>query len=80
MSVYEQLQRRIVDDVQALQILKKRRWLVWPMERVVKEEDIGRCCYLAEEWLGPTELQVLKERVGLNDKQWKRYKARLAAQ
>jgi hypothetical protein len=80
MSVYEQLQKRIVDDVQALQLLKKRRWLVWPMERVVKEEDIGRCCYLAEEWLAPTELQALKTRVGMNEKQWRRYKARLSAQ
>lgn len=80
MSVYEQLQQRIVDDVQALQTLKKRRWLIWPMERVVKEEDIGRCCFLAEEWLCATELQALKERVGLDEKQWRRYKARLSAQ
>ena len=80
MSVYEQLQRRIVEDVQSLQILKKRGWLVWPMERVVKEEDIGRCCYLAEEWLSSAQLQALKERVGLDEGQWRRYKTKLSAQ
>ena len=78
MSVYEQLKRRIVDDVQELQILKKRRWPVWPMDRMIKEEDIGRCCYLAEEWLCQTELQALKARVGLDEKQWKKYKARIS--
>ncbi len=78
MTVYERLQKRIEEDVQALQALSKRGWLVWPMDRVVKEEDVGRCCFLAEEWLTDEQLRELKKRVGLNDQLWKRYKTKVS--
>lgn len=78
MTVYERLQKQIEEDVQALRELKKKRWPVWPMDRVVKEEDLGRCCYLAEEWLRSEELQTLKKRVGLDEGAWKRYKRKVS--
>jgi hypothetical protein len=80
MTVYEQLKKQIEQDVQALQEMKKRGWLVWPMDRVVKEEDLGRCCYLAEEWLSAEELQALKERVRLDAGAWRRYKRKVSGQ
>ena len=78
MKAYEKLQKQIEEDVQALQALKKRGWLVWPMDRVVKEEHLGRCCYLAEEWLSSEELKVLKERVRLDEGAWRWYKRKVS--
>ena len=78
MKAYEKLQKQIEEDVQALQALKKRGWLVWPMDRVVKEEHLGRCCYLAEEWLSSEELEVLKERVRLDEGAWRWYKRKVS--
>ena len=78
MKVYEKLQKQIEEDVRALQELEKRGWMVWPMDRVVKEEDLGRCCYLAEEWLSSEELKALKERVRLDDGAWRRYKRKVS--
>jgi hypothetical protein len=78
MTVYERLQKRIEEDVQALQALRKRGWLVWPMDLLVKEEEVGRCCFLAEEWLTGEQLRELKKRVGLDDRQWRKYKTRIS--
>jgi hypothetical protein len=75
---YEHLQQVITTDLHELQSLKKRRWWVWPMERVVKEEHIGRCCYLAEEMLSCADLHALKEEIGLSEQQWRAYKTKIS--
>ncbi|TMC23154.1 MAG: hypothetical protein E6J34_03910 [Chloroflexi bacterium] len=78
MNVVEQLQILMIEDISELQRLQKRRWWTWPMTRAVKEEHIGRCCYLAEEFLVGTELQALKEKIGLDERQWRKYKSKIA--
>jgi cytochrome c-type biogenesis protein CcmH/NrfG len=51
----------------------------WPStieERHVKEQEIGRHCYEAEEDLSPLELNTLKRALGINDSRWRAYKAK----
>jgi hypothetical protein len=50
------------------------------MTRVVKEEHLGRCCYLAEEFLSSTDLRTLKLEVGLDEQQWRSYKEKVSGQ
>lgn len=78
MSSLEQLQNLIGDDLRALHLLYQRRWFVWPMDRIVKEEHLGRCCYLAEEMLTTVDLRTLKLAVGLNDEEWRRFKLKVS--
>ena len=52
---------------------------IWPStieKRHVKEQAIGRLCYLAEEDLSPPELVSLKRALGLNDNRWRAFKAK----
>ena len=52
---------------------------IWPStieKRHVKEQAIGRLCYLAEEDLSPPELVSLKRELGLNDTRWRAFKSR----
>jgi hypothetical protein len=74
---YDSLQRLFVDDLQELKRLKQRGWLVWPMDRIVKEEHVGRCCYLAEELLSGEELYALKRVLDLDEQQWRGYKSKI---
>ncbi len=39
-----------------------------------KERQLGRYCYEAEEYLPPTELRLLKGRLGITERAWRRYK------
>ena len=78
MSSLEQLRSLIGDDLHALHLLYQRRWFVWPMDRVVKEEHLGRCCYLAEEMLSTVDLCALKASVGLNDEEWRKFKLKIS--
>jgi hypothetical protein len=78
MSSFEQLQNLIGEDLRALRLLKRRGWFVWPMERMVKEEHLGRCCYLAEEMLNAIDLCALKLSVGLDEEQWRSYKIKIS--
>jgi hypothetical protein len=48
------------------------------MDRIVKEEHLGRCCYLAEEMLSSVDLCRLKASVGLNDEEWRKYKLKIS--
>jgi len=43
-------------------------------KRRVKEQAIGRLCYLAEEDLSTLELTTLKRALGMNDIRWQAYK------
>lgn len=80
MNAFESLQALFVADLRALHQIAKRGWLVLPITRAVKEEHLGRCCYLAEEFLSCADLCALKCQVGLDEQQWRRYKARVSAQ
>jgi hypothetical protein len=48
------------------------------MDRIVKEEHLGRCCYLAEEMLTPVDLRALKAAVGLNEEEWRKFKQKIS--
>jgi hypothetical protein len=77
MNTFDTLQTLFLRDLRDLQQLQKRWWLILPMTRLVKEEHVGRCCYLAEEFLDADELSVLKDKLGLAERQWRAYKAKL---
>ena len=80
MNTFEALQTLFVQDLRELHEIRKRGWLVMPMTRVVKEEHLGRCCYLAEEFLSATDLCALKHKVGLDEQQWRAYKTKISGQ
>lgn len=79
-NTFEKLQELFLHDMQELSQLHRRRWHVWPMARIVKEEHLGRCCYLAEEFLTSSDLRVLKQKIGLDERQWRFYKVRVSGQ
>ncbi len=78
MSSLDQLQTLIGDDLRELHLLYRHRWFVWPMDRIVKEEHLGRCCYLAEEMLSTADLHALKAAVGLNEEEWRKFKLKIS--
>jgi hypothetical protein len=39
-----------------------------------KEQQLGRTCFEAEEYLFPTELRLLKATLGMSERIWQRYK------
>jgi hypothetical protein len=80
MNTFDNLQNLFLEDLRELHELQKRGWRVLPMTRVVKEEHLGRCCYLAEEFLSSEDLIDLKQELGLDEKQWRVYKAKLSGQ
>src|SRR5690348_6425272 len=45
-STFDTLHALVLQDLQDLHEIQKRGWFVLPMTRLVKEEHIGRCCYL----------------------------------
>jgi hypothetical protein len=52
---------------------------IWPstiVQRHVKEQEIGRHCYEAEEDLSPLDLGTLKRALGITDTKWRVYKAK----
>jgi hypothetical protein len=80
MKAFETLQALFVADLRELHQIHKRGWFVLPITRTVKEEHLGRCCYLAEELLPSDDLCALKHELGLDERQWRTYKARVSAQ
>ncbi|GCE08848.1 hypothetical protein [Dictyobacter aurantiacus] len=77
-NAFDTLQTLFVQDLQELRQLRKRGWFVLPMSRIVKEEHIGRCCFMAEEFLDSEELNMLKRELGFNERQWNAYKAKIS--
>jgi hypothetical protein len=78
-NTFEKLQELFLHDMQELSQLH-RRWHIWPMARIVKEEHLGRCCYLAEEFLTSSDLCALKQKIGLSERQWHFYKVKVSGQ
>ncbi len=77
-NIFETLQTLFLQDLHELHQSQKRRWLILSMTRVVKEEHLGRCCYLAEEFLDPADLHRLKHTLGLDEQRWRAFKARVS--
>ncbi len=80
MNTFDSLQALFLHDLQELHQLRKRGWRALSMTRVVKEENLGRCCYLAEEFLSSEDLCTLKQDLELDEQQWCAYKAKLTGQ
>jgi len=80
MNTFDSLQALFLHDLQELHQLRKRGWRALSMTRVVKEEHLGRCCYLAEEFLSSEDLCTLKQDLELDEQQWCTYKAKLTGQ
>jgi len=80
MSTLDTLQGLFSRDLQELRQLRKHWWSTLSISRAVKEEHLGRCCYLAEELLSSADLRALKQEVGLDERQWRTYKAKISGQ
>jgi hypothetical protein len=80
MDTFEMLHALFSHDLSELRQRRKRSWHMLPTTRTVKEEHLGRCCYLAEEFLTSAELRALKHKLGLNEREWCAYKAKISGQ
>jgi hypothetical protein len=75
MKTLEELKADLTQELRELERLAG----IWPStieKRHVKEQAIGRLCYLAEEDLSSPELVSLKRALGLNDTRWRAFKAK----
>ena len=75
MKTFEELKAVLTQELLELERLAG----IWPStieKRHVKEQAIGRLCYLAEEDLSAPELSMLKRALGLTDTRWRVFKAR----
>jgi hypothetical protein len=75
MKTFEELKAVFTQDLLELEKLAG----IWPStieKRHVKEQEIGRHCYEAEEDLSQLELNTLKRALGINDSRWRAYKAK----
>lgn len=80
MDIFDALQALFSRDLSELQQIRKRGWRVLPTTRTVKEEHLGRCCYLAEEFLTSNDLCALKQKLGLDEREWHAYKTKVSGQ
>ena len=75
MKTFEELKAVLTKELLELERLAG----IWPgtiEKRHVKEQAIGRLCYLAEEDLSSPELTTLKRALGLNDTRWRVFKGK----
>ncbi len=75
MKTFEELKTVLTQELLELERLTG----IWPStieKRHVKEQELGRHCYEAEEDLSPLELNTLKKALGINDTRWRAYKAK----
>jgi hypothetical protein len=75
MKTFEELKAVLTQELLELQRLAG----IWPStieKRHVKEQAIGRLCYLAEEDLSQLELGTLKRALGINDTRWRTFKTK----
>lgn len=75
MKTFDELKSMLMRDLAELRKLEPSRFTTIE-ERHVKEQEIGRHCYEAEEDLSPLELNTLKKALGINDTRWRVYKAK----
>jgi hypothetical protein len=75
MKTFEELKAVLTQELLELERLAG----IWPStieKRHVKEQAIGRLCYLAEEDLSQLELNTLKRALDINDTRWRAFKAK----
>jgi hypothetical protein len=75
MKTLEELKAELTEELLELEKLAG----IWPStieKRHVKEQEIGRHCYEAEEDLSQLELNTLKRVLGITDTRWRAYKAK----
>jgi hypothetical protein len=75
MKTLEELKAELTQDLLELEKLAG----IWPStieKRHVKEQEIGRHCYEAEEDLSQLELNTLKRVLGISGTRWRIYKAK----
>lgn len=77
-NTLERLQTLFIHDLNELEQLQKHWWFPLSSTRVVKEEHLGRCCYLAEEFLDPDDLRTLKGNIRIDERRWRAYKTRIS--
>jgi len=75
MKTFEELKAVLTQDLLTLERLAGS-WSSTIEQRDVKEQEIGRHCYEAEEDLSPLELNLLKRGLGITDTKWRAYKAK----
>ncbi len=74
MKTFAELKSLLTQELTELKKLQASRFTTIE-QRHVKEQEIGRHCYEAEEDLYPLDLDTLKRVLALNDTQWQVYKA-----
>ncbi len=78
MKTYDDLQSRLSRDLAELGKLEASRFSTIE-KRHVKEQQVGRLCYEAEEDLSPFELNILKRSLDMSESEWRTYKAKFIA-
>jgi hypothetical protein len=74
MKTFAELQSMLTYDLTELEKLGETRFTTIE-QRHVKEQEIGRHCYEAEEDLSPLELNTLKRVLDITDTRWQAFKA-----
>jgi len=78
MKTFEELKATFTQELLELEQLAG----TWPStieKRHVKEHEIGRQCYEAEEDFSQLELGTLKRALGINDTRWRAFKTKFIA-
>ena len=73
---YQAIKAQLMKDLAELQQLPTQGRLALA-ERTFKEELIGQHCYEAEQSLDLPDLLLLQKTLGLDEKAWRTYKAKL---
>ena len=80
MNTPEELKTAIQKNLLELEKLAQNPWTqtkhALGEQAVLKEKDIGRLCYEAEETLSTDDLIRLKNALELDTRQWRMYKSR----
>jgi hypothetical protein len=76
MKTFAELRSMLIRDLTELEKLEASRFTTIE-QRDVKEQEIGRHCYEAEEDLSPLELSTLKRGLAITDTRWQAFKAKL---
>ena len=76
MKTFAQLEAMFAQALLELKELEQSWWLIPNTKRSLKEQQIGRHCYEAEEDLSLPDLGVLKTTLGIDENKWRAYKAK----
>jgi len=74
-KTFDELKALLTEDLVELMQLEGD-WPATVVRRHVKEQEIGRHCYQAEEDLSTLDLDLLKKTLGIDNTRWRRYKTK----